>query len=261
MSLEYSVANGVAIVTLSRPDVLNAFNDELGHALVDRVREAADDAAVRCLVITGAGRAFSSGEDLAALAGTYEAGHAPDLGQTLINRYNPLIRAIRDTHKPVIAAINGVAAGAGASVALACDYRIASERAKLVLAFVKVGLVPDSGALWFLARMVGTAIAFRLAATGDPISADDALALGILDRVVPEDTFEEQWRAFAAEIAAGPTEALALIKKLVGFAAEHTLEEQLQEEVHAQTRAGKTNDHLEGVTAFLGKRPPRFEGH
>jgi len=260
MSLGYTVDQGVAVATLDRPDVLNAFNDDLGFALVERVREAAADDAVRCLVITGAGRAFSSGEDLAALSGSYESGTAPDLGQTLINRYNPLIRAIRDTHKPVIAAVNGVAAGAGASLALACDFRIASENAKLVLAFIKVGLVPDSGAVWFLARMVGTATAYRIAAMGDPLSADECLRLGLFDRVVPKESFATEWMTFAAEMASGPTEALALTKRLVSFAAEHSLEEQLQEEVHAQTRAGKTDDHLEGVTAFLTKRRPNFKG-
>jgi len=261
MSLNHERDGAVAILTLNRPEVLNAFNDELGFALVEAVRETGADDAVRCIVITGAGRAFSSGEDLAALAGHYERGTAPELGQTLVNRYNPLVRALRDAPKPVVAAINGVAAGAGASLALACDFRIASDRAKLVLAFIKVGLVPDTGALWHLSRMVGTATAFRLGAIGDPLSADEALAIGLVDRVVPADDFESEWRLFAAELASGPTEAYGITKHLVAFAAEHTLEEQLVEEVHAQTRAGKTDDHLEGVTAFLGKRAPRFEGH
>lgn len=261
MSLTYSVDSGVAVATLDRPDVLNAFNDDLGHGLVERVREAASDDAVRCLVITGSGRAFSAGEDLAALSEGYESGVVPDLGQTLINRYNPLIRAIRDTSKPVVAAVNGVAAGAGASLALACDFRIASEHAKLVLAFIKVGLVPDSGAVWFLTRMVGTATAFRVAATGEPIAAEECLRMGLFDKVVSADSFDGEWRTFAAELAAGPTEAYALTKRLVAHAAEHSLEEQLQEEVHAQTRAGKTEDHLEGVQAFLGKRRPTFKGH
>ena len=260
MTLAYSVADGVAVARLERPDVLNAFDDELGHALVAAVRDASADEAVRCLVITGAGRAFSSGEDLGALSGAYESGQRPDLGQTLIDRYNPLIRAIREAPKPVVAAVNGVAAGAGASVALACDFRIASEHAKLVLAFVKVGLVPDSGALWFLARMIGTARTFSLAAMGDPLRAEEAAALGLFDRVVPADSFETEWQSFASELAAGPTQAYALIKHLVAHAAESSLEEQLQEEVHAQTRAGRTDDHMEGVTAFLGKRPPRFQG-
>ena len=259
-AVDYTVSNGLGVATLNRPDVLNAFNDELGHGLVDVVREASADEAVRCLVLTGAGRAFSSGEDLAALAGAYERGEAPELGQTLIDRYNPLLRAIRAAPKPVVAAVNGVAAGAGASLALACDFRIASEHAKLVLAFIKVGLIPDSGAVWFLSRMVGTATAFRLAATGDPVSADDALALGLFDRVVPAESFEDEWRSFAGELAAGPTQAYALAKHLVAHASEHSLNEQLDEEVNAQTRAGKTQDHMEGVTAFLGKRSPKFEG-
>ena len=260
MTLDYSVQEGVAVATLNRQDVLNAFNDELGHALVDAVREASADEAVRCLVLTGAGRAFSSGEDLGALAGDYESGTTPELGQTLIDRYNPLIRAIREAPKPVVAAVNGVAAGAGASVALACDFRIASEHAKLVLAFIKVGLVPDSGGLWFLSRMVGTAKAFHMAATGEPLRADDALAMGLFDKVVSAESFEAEWRSLAGELAAGPTVAYALTKHLVAFAAEHSLEEQLLEEVHAQTRAGKTADHLEGVQAFLAKRPPGFTG-
>src|SRR5918992_4647673 len=192
MVLDYSVEDGVAIVTLNRPDVLNAFNDELGFAVLDAVSEASKDEAVRCIVVTGAGRAFCSGEDLGALADSYKSGRAPDLGTTLTDRYNPLIRSIRTAPKPVVAAVNGVAAGAGASLALACDFRIASEHAKLVLAFVKVGLIPDSGAVWFLSRMVGTATAFRLAATGDPVTAEDALAMGLFDRVVPADSFEDE---------------------------------------------------------------------
>ena len=260
MTLDYSVDAGVAIARLDRPDVLNAFNDELGNALVEAVRDAANDDSVRCIVITGSGRAFSSGEDLAALSGSYESGQRPDLGQTLINRYNPLIRAIREAPKPVVAAINGVAAGAGASVALACDHRIATERAKLVLAFVKVGLVPDSGALWFLTRMIGTARTYQLASEGRPLGAQEAFDLGIIDRVVPDEQFEAEWQTFASELASGPTQAFAMIKQLVAHAVESPLEKQLQEEVHAQTRAGKTDDHMEGVTAFLAKRAPHFTG-
>ena len=260
MTLEVTSAEGVTVARLDRPDVLNAFNDELGNALVEAVRDAGNNDAVRCIVITGNGRAFSSGEDLAALSGAYESGQRPELGQTLINRYNPLIRAIREAPKPVVAAVNGVAAGAGASVALACDHRIATEKAKLVLAFVKVGLVPDSGVLWFLTRMIGTARTYQLAAEGRPLGAQEAFDLGIVDRVVPDEQFEAEWQTFASELASGPTTAFALIKQLVMHAAESPLEKQLQEEVHAQTRAGKTDDHMEGVTAFLGKRTPRFTG-
>ncbi|MDQ3915132.1 MAG: enoyl-CoA hydratase-related protein [Actinomycetota bacterium] len=260
MPCRYEESNGTAVLTLDRPDVLNAFDEDLGKETLAAVTRASEDASVRCIVITGAGRAFSSGEDLGALQADYESGHAPPLGNTLVNRYNPLIRAVRGAPKPVVAAINGVAAGAGASLALACDFRIASEKAKLVLAFVKVGLVPDSGALWFLTHMVGAARAWRLAATGDPLGAAEALALGILDRVVAPEDFESAWRSFAGELAAGPTRAYALTKQLVNAATHVTLGEQLDLEVDAQSAAGATADHLEGVQAFLGKRRPEFKG-
>lgn len=260
MPVRLEVSEGVAVLTLDRPEVLNAFDDEMGLATLEAVRRVSEDDAARTLVITGAGRAFSSGEDLGALAEGYRSGEVPDLGKTLVDRYNPLIRALREMRKPIIAAVNGVAAGAGASLALACDYRIASERAKLVLAFVKVGLVPDSGAVWFLTRMVGTARAWRLASTGEPVTAEQALDLGIFDQVVSEDAFDETWRGFAREIASGPTEAFALTKELIEKAADASLDEQLDAEVDAQTRAGRTEDHLEGVQAFLGKRSPTFKG-
>ena len=261
MSIEYEAADGVATLILNRPDVLNAFDDEMGHAALDAVQRAAEDDAVRCLVITGAGRAFSSGEDLGALAEAYRSGEVPELGATLTNRYNPLIRALRSAPKPVVAAVNGVAAGAGASVALACDFRIASQHAKLVLAFIKVGLVPDSGAMWFLTKVVGSAKAWEMCAGGDPVSADDCLRLGIFNRVVPADEFEDSWRSFAIALASGPTRGYALTKRLAATAAELSLDDQLDLEVGVQSQAGATEDHLEGVRAFFEKRPPQFKGH
>jgi 2-(1,2-epoxy-1,2-dihydrophenyl)acetyl-CoA isomerase len=260
MPVRYAVEDGVAVVILNRPDVLNAFDDSLGKETLAAVERAAADESVRCIVITGEGRAFSSGEDLSALAGGYERGEAADLGTTLVERYNPLIRAIRAAPKPVVAAVNGVAAGAGASIALACDFRIASDHAKLVLAFIKVGLVPDSGAAWFLTRYVGAAKAFELSAMGDPVSADDALRLGLFSTVVSAEVFEDTWRSFARSLADGPTRAYALTKSLVNEAADRTLGEQLDAEVDAQTQAGRTHDHLEGVQAFLSKRAPKFSG-
>jgi 2-(1,2-epoxy-1,2-dihydrophenyl)acetyl-CoA isomerase len=260
MALDYSVHRAVAVVRLDRPEVLNSFDDELGFAALEAVEKASKDDSVRCIVITGTGRAFSAGEDLGALQAGYEAGEPPPLGDTLVKRYNPLIRAIRNAPKPVVAAVNGVAAGAGASIALACDYRIAVDKAKLSLAFVKVGLVPDSGGLWFLTKMVGVARAWELGASGDPLTAERCLELGLVTQVVAEEEFEEAWRAFAARLAAGPTRAYALIKSLVDSATSVSLDEQLEAEVDAQTQAGITADHLEGVRAFLGKRAPTFEG-
>lgn len=260
MTLARMVEDGVAILTLDRPDVLNAFNDELGTALLEAVHEMSRDEAIRCIVITGAGRAFCSGEDLGALSAQYERGEVPDLGNTLVQRYNPLIRALRAAPKPVIAAVNGIAAGAGASLALACDFRIASEDAKLVLAFIRVGLVPDSGALWFLANMVGAARALELGASGHPVDAQRGLELGLFSQVVARDDFEETWRSFAGRLATMATTAFALTKQLTNDALERGLEEQLQAEVAAQSAAGKTEDHLEGVRAFFGKRQPRFSG-
>jgi 2-(1,2-epoxy-1,2-dihydrophenyl)acetyl-CoA isomerase len=260
MSLNSQVSDGVAVLTLARPEVLNAFNDELGHALLAAVEKAAGDEGVRCIVITGEGRAFSSGEDLGALAEGYRRGASAPLGNVLIDRYNPLIRAVTSAPKPVVAALNGVAAGAGASLALACDFRIASAKAKLVLAFIKVGLVPDSGGIWWLTKLVGAAKAWELCSLGEPIAADEALRLNLVNRVVPPEEFDEAWRGFAAELAAGPTRAFALTKRLLRSATESTLDEQLDLEGELQAEAGRTQDHLEGVQAFLDKRPPKFEG-
>jgi 2-(1,2-epoxy-1,2-dihydrophenyl)acetyl-CoA isomerase len=260
MSLRYEVSEGTAVLTLDRPDVLNAFNDELGHALLAAVEKAAGDEGVRCIVIIGEGRAFSSGEDLGALAEGYRRGASAPLGNVLIDRYNPLIRAVTSAPKPVVAALNGVAAGAGASLALACDFRIASAKAKLVLAFIKVGLVPDSGGIWWLAKLVGAAKAWELCSLGEPIAAEEALRLNLVNRVVPPEDFDEAWRSFAAELAAGPTRAYALTKRLLRSATENSLDEQLDLEGELQAEAGRTQDHLEGVQAFLEKRPPRFEG-
>jgi 2-(1,2-epoxy-1,2-dihydrophenyl)acetyl-CoA isomerase len=260
MTCDFSVSDGVGVLTFNRPDVLNAFNDELGMSVLKIFESAAGDDGVRCIVLTGAGRAFSSGEDLGALADGYTSGRSPDLGDTLRNRYNPLIRAIRAAPKPVVAAVNGVAAGAGASIALACDFRIASEYAKFVLAFIKVGLVPDSGALWFLSRIVGSAKALELGATGDAISADEALRLGLVSHLYSIGDFDRGWRSFARDLASGPTRAYALTKALVNAATERPLDDQLEAEIDAQSEAGRTRDHAEGISAFFEKRTPTFEG-
>ncbi len=260
MVLDYECEGALAILTLNRPDVLNAFNDELGFALLEGLERALSDDSVRCVVITGTGRAFSSGEDLGALAGDYRAGNPPELGRILRDRYNPLVRAVRAAPKPVLAAVNGVAAGAGASLALACHYRIASEHASLVFAFIKVGLVPDSGALWFLTRMVGSARAWELVGSGRTVNATEAQELCLFDEVAGSDDFPAAWRRRATDLAAGPTRAYALTRALLDGVAQSSLTGQLEAEAHAQQEAGSTADHLEGVRAFLDKRPPRFNG-
>lgn len=260
MSVAVARAGGVCVLTLERPEVLNAIDAAMGFELLELVQEASDDDAIRCVVITGAGRAFCSGEDLGALREEYEGGSAPNLNRTLEDRYNPLIRAIRAAPKPFVAALNGVAAGAGASLALACDFRIASTKAKLVLAFIKVGLVPDSGGLWFLTKMIGSARAWELAATGDPLPAEDAFRLGIVNRIAEPEEFEGSWRSWAEELAAGPTKGYALAKTLANAAAERPLDEVLDLEADAQRAAGASKDHIEGVNAFFEKRRPRFTG-
>lgn len=258
--LDLSVDAAVATLRFNRPEVLNAFDEGLGAEALDAFRSVSGDEDVRCVVLTGAGRAFSSGEDLVALSEGYSRGEPADLGRILRERYNPLIRAILAAPKPVMAALNGVAAGAGASIALACDVRIASAEASLVWPFVQVGLVPDSGALWFLTRMVGASRAWALVADGDAVPAADALQLGLVHSVVQGDEFESAWRAEARRLAAGPTRAYALTKALLTRASELSLDEHLGREVNAQNEAGATIDHLEGVQAFLSKRRPHWQG-
>jgi 2-(1,2-epoxy-1,2-dihydrophenyl)acetyl-CoA isomerase len=258
--LDYSAADGVAVITLNRPDVLNALNHELGVTLLEAVTRAASDGHIRCIVLTGAGRAFCSGEDLGALGRDYEQGRAPDLRAIVAERYNPLIKQLRRAPKPVVAAVNGVAAGAGASIVLACDFRPAVDHARLIFPFVNIGLIPDSGATWLLPRMIGSAAAWELTSTGRAVAADEARRLGLFSEVTSADRFEESWRSLADELAAGPTRAFALTKALLLGAGERSLDEHLDDEARSQAEAGATDDHLEGVKAFLDRRPPAFKG-
>lgn len=259
-TITYEVAGGVATLTLNRPKSLNALNAEMTGELHKAFAEAAGDPDVRCLVITGAGRAFSAGADLTQLEGVYAAGEIPPLGDFLRHRYNPMILPVVRMEKPVVAAVNGFAAGAGASLAFACDFRIASEDAKFFQAFIKVGLIPDSGATFFLPRLVGLAKAIELGTLGDVIDAAEAERLGLVTKVVPADKLAEETSAFAARLAAGPTRAIALTKKALYYGAVHDLESAMDYEADLQGQIALTADHVEGVKAFLEKREPKFEG-
>ena len=255
-----AIANGVSTITLNRPDVLNAFNDALTTELHEALKTAEKDAAVRVIVITGAGRAFSSGQDLGDLKTKYVPGHVPHLGDDLRRRYNPIIKRVREMDKPVIAAINGVAAGAGCSLALAADMRIASDQAAFIEVFINVGLIPDSGSTFMLPRLVGLGKAMELCMTGAKVDASEALRLGIVNQVVPAAELEAATAKLAGRLAGLPGRAISLTKRLLNQAANNDLEAQLEAEAYAQETAGKTADHYEGVIAFLEKRKPSFQG-
>ena len=251
---------GVTILTLDRPDVLNAFDEGLTSALAVAMTEAAGDVAVRCVVITGAGRAFSAGQDLRDRATAIAQGADLRLGDELRRRYHPIVTAIREMRKPVIAAVNGVAAGAGLGLALSCDIRVASESATFRAAWSKVGLVPDAASAYFLPRLVGWGRAIDIIFSGEPVKSDEALRLGLATRVWPDAEFGLRWRAYARDLADGATEAYALTKEGLNAAWDRGLRDFLDVEAALQDRAGRSHDYAEGVRAFLEKRPPRFTG-
>jgi len=255
-TVQRAAAEGVLTLTLNRPDALNAFTVEMKEALLAALKDAARDKSVRVVIITGAGRAFSAGQDLKERQGP----NVTDLGTELRTRYNPIILAMRRLEKPIIGAINGVAAGAGISVALACDILIVSERATFMEAFGRVGLVPDTGSTWFLPRLVGPARAAEMIFTTDPVDATTAERIGLVNRVVPADKLMDEANALAARLAQAAPIALALAKRALNRALESGLEEALEFEAQLQSIAGRSNDHKEGVAAFVEKRPARFSG-
>ncbi|MBI4279766.1 MAG: enoyl-CoA hydratase/isomerase family protein [Armatimonadetes bacterium] len=248
-------SDGVLTVTLNRPEVLNAVNEAVASGLQEALRQAERDPEVRCLVITGAGRGFCSGQDLKEPA---------SLGLTplalLRKRYNPIISRIATMEKPVIAGVNGLAGGAGCRLALACDQRIASEQATFVQIYSRVGLIPDSGSTYFLPRLVGTARALEMMFLAEPVSAQEALRLGMVNRVVSAEHLVDATAELARRLAAGPTRTYGLIKRAVARAQSADLEGALEYEAYLQEAAGRTADHREGVQAFLEKRPPRYAG-
>jgi 2-(1,2-epoxy-1,2-dihydrophenyl)acetyl-CoA isomerase len=254
--LRYEVTDRVATITLDRPDALNSLTVPLKRELLRAFQLAARDPDVRVVVLAGSGRAFCAGQDLRE---RLEPDAAP-LAVEVRERYIPLILAIRRLEKPVIGAINGVAAGAGASLAFACDIRLAADNASFILAFGRVGLVPDSGATWLLPRLIGAAKATELALTTEPLSAAEAERFGLVSRVVPAEELAAAARDLAVRLADGAPKALALTKRAIGRALETNFDDALEYEADLQGVAGGTRDHAEGIRAFLEKRPPRFEG-
>jgi 2-(1,2-epoxy-1,2-dihydrophenyl)acetyl-CoA isomerase len=259
-SLLIENVGSVRTITLNRPDVLNAFNSDMLAGLGKAIRDAEKDKAVRCIVMTGAGRGFSAGQDLAEVKERYSSSEPLELGNQLRKLYNPLISAIRRIEKPVIASVNGVAAGAGCSLAIACDIRIAAESASFVQAFIKIGVVPDSGSTFFLPRLIGAARAFEMAVSGRKVKVDEALQIGLVNQVVADGALAESTRALAESLALLPTKAIGLTKRAINAAWTSELETQLDYEAMLQTTAGRTKDHREGVAAFLEKRSPQFVG-
>lgn len=255
-SILYKVENGVAHISLNRPAKYNSFNREMALLLQAKIDEAAADAAVRCLLLTGTGKAFCAGQDL---------GETPDptnldFDAILTERYNPIVLRLRAINKPVVCAVNGVAAGAGANLALAGDIVVARQSAVFVQAFINIGLIPDCGGTFMLPRLIGAQRAMALCITGDKVKADEALAMGMIYKSIPDESFENESVALAEKLAQLPTEGIALTKQLMNQSFENSLTQQLEMEMRLQVAAGKTHDFKEGVAAFLEKRKPDFKG-
>ena len=251
-----SFQNGVLTITLNRPEVFNSFDQDMGKSFQSVLDEAAGDPSVRCVVITGEGRAFCAGQDLKEVTSESSPGFRVIVEET----YNRSIRRICDMEKPVVAAVNGVAAGAGANIALACDFVVAKSSVKFIQAFANIGLIPDSGGTFWLPRLVGMARAKALTMLGTPIGATEAQAMGLIHQAVDDEAFEDAVNALASKLANMPTRGLGLTKKALHAAMNHDLHAQLKLELDLQFEAAETNDYKEGVQAFLEKRKPQFTG-
>lgn len=256
-TIKFEKENGLARITLNRPDMLNSFNKSMAMAVQDALDDCAADPTVRCIVITGEGRAFCAGQDLQEAI----AADGPTLQNIVKEHYNPIVLKIRKIEKPVLAAVNGVAAGAGANIALACDVIVAHESASFIQAFSKIGLIPDSGGTYTLPRLVGFNRASALMMLGDKVSASDAAQMGMIYQVFANDKYEESVNELANKLASMPTRGLALTKIALNQSMSNNLKQQLDLEESLQNQAGKTNDYQEGVNAFLEKRKPNFTGN
>lgn len=256
-SLLYTIADGVCTITLNRPDVYNAFNEELSAEFIDALKKSAKDDAVRVVVITGAGKAFCSGQDLQDVK-KHEGQRS--LGDSVLRRYNPMILGVRENPKPVVCRLNGVAAGAGASLAMACDIVVASESASLVQAFANIGLVLDSGSSFFLPGLIGYNKAFELCTLGSKVTAKEAFDLGIINKLVAPDELDAAVKAYTDRYATAAPRSMAIIKKMLNKGLTSSLRDMLQYEAYSQEIAGNTEDYKEGVTAFVEKRKAVFKG-
>lgn len=254
-SILFEIKEQLAYITLNRPEKFNSFNREMALALQDALDACKQDT-VRAVLITGAGKAFSAGQDIGELVGEQRI----EIRQILSEHYNPVVQRIRKLEKPVVAAVNGVAAGAGANIALCCDVVVAAESATFIQAFSKIGLIPDSGGTFFLPRLIGWQKASALAMLGDKVSAAEAERMGMLYKVFPDEQLAEESRKIAGTLANMPTQGLALTKQLFNISIHSTLDDQLQEEDVFQQRAAMTEDYQEGINAFLEKRKPVFKG-
>ncbi len=257
--VDYEVSDGIATVTLNRPDALNALTLRTKEALLAALHEAAGDPAVRAVLLTGAGRGFCVGQDLREHATALESGEGLD--DTVRKHYNPIVTELAEMNKPTVAAVNGPAAGAGASLAFACDLRVAAEKASFLMAFAQVGLAPDSGASWTLQRLVGRTRALELLLLAEPVKAERALEMGLVHSVHPGEALTQAAGDLAARLANGPTVAYGAIKQAVNYAAEHGLAESLEREAELQEACGVTADHRSATAAFVNKQTPTFEGH
>ncbi len=256
-SLKYNLTDGVCTITFNRPEFYNAFNEEISYEFQAALKAAAKDDAVRVLVITGEGKAFCSGQDLKSARDEDDR----MFYNSMEKRYNPIIRAMRNMPKPIITRLNGVAAGAGCSLALAADMIVACKSAKLIQVFINIGLVPDSGSSFFLPNLVGYQKAFELCAMGTKISADEALQLGIVNKVVADDELDEAVKQYTDYFAHAPTKSIGMIKKMLNKAATASLDDMLEYEKYSQQIAGNSADYKEGKQAFLEKRKPIFKGN
>jgi 2-(1,2-epoxy-1,2-dihydrophenyl)acetyl-CoA isomerase len=254
------MSQGVFWIALNRPDKLNAFNEQMGNDLLEALKEGEKSQEARCLVLTGKGRAFSVGEDLNTNRVMIESGRPVLLGEILKRKYNPIVQKLRKIEKPVVGAVNGITAGAGLGLALACDLRVASDKATFHEAFIKAGLVPDSGTSFWLTRILGLGRAMEVGLLGEPIDAAKALNLGLVNWVFPDNAFRIEAGRIAERLAKGPTKAIGLTKRALNRAVVVDMDSALEYEMYLQDIAGRTRDHVEGVKAFFDKREPSFTG-